>query len=418
MNLIVLSIPIFVLLIGLELLIARLKQTRLYRLNDSVANINCGLLSLISGAFIKTALVAIYIGLYENFRLIEAIPETWWMYVLLFVGVDFCYYWFHRLAHEVSAFWGTHIVHHQSEEYNLSVALRQSSLQAFISTFFYLPLALIGFHPVAFITVNALQTLYQFWIHTKTIDRLPAAFEYVFNTPSHHRVHHGRNPKYIDKNHGGALIVFDRLFGTFQEEEETVVYGVTKSTNSWNPVWVNVDYYRDLWADMQQMQSWGERLKLLFAPPGWLPQRLGGPRFAPSVENQQPVRFDPVVPVELNYYVLVTFVLTLLGGTYFLFAVASLSLGASLVWACLIAWAMAASAWLLEYRKLGFYAESLRLLTTPIALWYLLPLSWATWPMLFALIVFHVSLLIGLWQFSPRESIKPIWSATDSPRNA
>ena len=132
-------------------------------------------------------------NLYENFALLQ-IEDSLVTYILLFIGIDFCYYWFHRMAHEVNLFWGTHIVHHQSEEYNFSVALRQSSLHAFVATSFYLPLAIIGFNPIAFITISSFQTLYQFWIHTKTIDRLPTWVEYVFNTPSHHRVHHGRNP--------------------------------------------------------------------------------------------------------------------------------------------------------------------------------------------------------------------------------
>ena len=158
-----------------------------------------------------------YLYLFKHYAIFD-ISNSFFNYALLFIGIDFFYYWFHRLAHEVSLFWGTHIVHHQSEDYNLSVALRQSSFQGFIAMFFYLPLAIIGFNPIAFVTINAFQTLYQFWIHTKTINKMPRWFEFVFNTPSHHRVHHGRNPKYIDKNHGGTLIIFDRLFGSFQAE--------------------------------------------------------------------------------------------------------------------------------------------------------------------------------------------------------
>ena len=138
---------------------------------------------------------------------------------LAFFGYRLFVLLFHRYSHEINAFWGTHVVHHQSEDYNLSVALRQSAFQGVISGMFYLPLAVFGFDPIPFLLINTLQTLYQFWIHTETIHKLPRWFEYIFNTPSHHRVHHGRNPEYIDKNHGGTLIIFDRLFGTFQDEE-------------------------------------------------------------------------------------------------------------------------------------------------------------------------------------------------------
>ncbi|MDX1479318.1 MAG: sterol desaturase family protein [Saprospiraceae bacterium] len=323
MDYIVLSIPVFFLLIGIELLIGKLRKTRLYRLNDALSNISCGIAQQITIALSKTVLVVAYVYLYDHYRLFE-IHETWWTWVLLFVGVDFFYYWFHRMSHEVNLLWGAHIVHHQSEEYNLSVALRQSSFQGFFSMIFYLPLALIGFNPIAFATINAFQTLYQFWIHTKTIDRLPAPIEFMFNTPSHHRVHHGRNPRYIDKNHGGTLIIFDRIFGTFQKEEEEVVYGVTKPLRSWNPVWANFDYYADLWRDLRQPMRMVDRLRLLFAEPGWMPATLGGVRTPPEVTAETAEVFDTTIPPSLNYYILAQYLGVLAVTTLFLFNGAAL----------------------------------------------------------------------------------------------
>ncbi|MCL4113654.1 UNVERIFIED_CONTAM: hypothetical protein GTU68_025949 [Idotea baltica] len=231
-----------------------------------------------------------YIYIYDHLRLFE-FEENIWTWVALFVGIDFFYYWFHRLAHEISFFWGTHIVHHQSEEYNLSVALRQS----------------------------AFQTLYQFWIHTKAIGKMPGWFEFVFNTPSHHRVHHGRNPKYIDKNHGGTLIIFDRMFGTFQAEEEEVIYGVTKPLASFNPVWANLDYYADFWKDLQLPMKWRDRLRLFYKKPGWLPEYLGGYRAPKEMSPDATLKYDIGIPLGLNYYILFQYLIILIIASGFLF---------------------------------------------------------------------------------------------------
>ncbi len=359
MDYIVLSIPIFFLLIGVEVLIAKLSKTRLYRLNDAVSNISCGIAQQITGVLSKTILIVGYIYLYENHRWLD-IPDNWWTYLLLFIGIDFCYYWFHRLAHEISLLWGTHIVHHQSEEYNLSVALRQSSFQAFISTLFYLPLALVGFNPIAFVAINAFQTLYQFWIHTKTIGKLHPAIEFVFNTPSHHRVHHGRNPKYIDKNHGGTLIIFDRLFGTFQPEEEEVIYGVTKPLASWNPIWANFDWYADLWDDLRQPMSWPDRLKVLFKPPGWMPDHLGGPRKPIEITPETATVYNTEIPVALNYYILAQYLFLLLGTSLFLFNVEAFSYSQQLVVGVYLLWGIMNLGVMFELRNWVKHSEVFR----------------------------------------------------------
>ncbi|HLF63217.1 MAG TPA: sterol desaturase family protein [Saprospiraceae bacterium] len=361
MDYIILSIPIFFILIGVELLIAKLRKTHLYRFNDAVANISCGIAQQITVALAKTALIVGYIYLYRHFRLFE-IPDTWWTWFLLFIGVDFFYYWFHRLSHEINVLWGAHIVHHQSEEYNLSVALRQSSFQGFISMIFYLPLALIGFNPVAFVTVNAFQTLYQFWIHTKLISKLHPVLEFIFNTPSHHRVHHGRNPKYIDRNHGGTLIIFDRLFGTFQKEEEEVVYGVTKPLASWNPVWANFDYYADLWATLKQPLTLGERLKLVWASPGWMPTRLGGFQRPKDVKPGAEI-YNTTIPSTLNYYILAQFTVVLLITTLFLFGIDKYAIHARIILCAWILLSVMSLGGLFELRKWAFYLEIGRLLS-------------------------------------------------------
>ena len=271
-NYITLSIPIFFLLIGIELLVGYLKKEKLYRFNDALTNINLGIGSQVVGIMTKGLLFLAYLYLFEN--RVYTFENTWWSWALLFLGVDFFYYWFHRASHEVNALWAAHIVHHQSEDYNLSVALRQSWFQGWFSWAFYLPLAFVGFDPVMFAAMVSFNTLYQFWIHTTTIKTM-GPLEWIFNTPSHHRVHHGSNPKYIDKNHAGSLIIWDRMFGTFQKEEEAVVYGITSPLNSWNPVWANIHYWKDLWQLSKQSKSF-DKVLVFLKPPGWQPDYLGG----------------------------------------------------------------------------------------------------------------------------------------------
>jgi len=318
MSLIVLSIPVFFLLIGVELLITRMRGLPYYRFNDAITNLSCGIGSQVSGIFLKVLTFDAYVLIYNASPLKGSIGNNVLWMVLLFLDVDFFYYWFHRLAHEVSIMWGSHVVHHQSEEYNLTVALRQAWVQGAFSWVFYLPLALAGFDPYMFVTIASIQTLYQFWIHTKVIGRMPAWFEYVFNSPSHHRVHHGVNPKYIDKNHAGTLIIWDRVFGTFQEEEEEVVYGITTQPKSWNPLWLNVEYWGDLARSASKARP-GDALRMLFLAPGWKPADMGGMLAYSPVSAATFQKYDTSVSPRLNNYIFFQFVILLLGTSAFLF---------------------------------------------------------------------------------------------------
>ncbi len=398
MDYIVLSIPIFFLLIGLELFLAKIKKSPLYRLNDAVTNISCGITQQVSGAFFKTFLIVGYIFIYNNYKIWE-LPDTWWSYMLLFVGIDFFYYWFHRYSHEIAIFWGAHIVHHQSEDYNFSVALRQSAFQAFISTWFYLPLAWIGFNPIAFITINAFQTLYQFWIHTKTIHKLPRWIEYVFNTPSHHRVHHGRNPKYIDKNHGGTLILFDRWFGTYQAEEEEVVYGVTKPLASWNPVWANFDYYVDLWNLLKQPMSWEDRFKVLFRKPGWRPKSLGGYQTPTEVSAGDYHKFDDSVAIEMNIYILIQYIFILAITSYFLFSIDHFTWVLKLMFSAWIMISISVTGGLFEEKSWAIALEYGRHLLWILIAWYSFSHQWLL------LVMVILPLISALWFYYIRSSM-------------
>ncbi len=289
-NPIVLSIPIFMGLIIVELIADWISGKRSYRLGDAFGNIGCGIFEQSTGLLLKIATVGLYTWVYQ-YRIFE-IERTWIHAVLLFVAVDFLYYWAHRISHETNLLWLGHVVHHQSEDYNLSVALRQGALQKIFTAPFYLPLALIGFAPDWFLYIVAWNTLYQFWIHTEKIGKL-GPLEWILNTPSHHRVHHGRNAKYIDKNHAASLIIWDRMFGTFQEEEERPTYGITKAVNTFNPITAHIKPIQDLYDESRSMST-GDKLRLLFKSPGWKPKNsskatidrpLSEPKYNPSVSG-------------------------------------------------------------------------------------------------------------------------------------
>lgn len=368
--LIVYSIPAFFILIALELIIDRYKKSHLYRLNDMVSNINCGIVQQVTGVLLKLFTVGVYIWIYEHWRL-ATIPLTWYSWILLFIGVDFFYYWFHRLSHEISVLWGTHVVHHQSEEYNLSVALRQSATQVFGSFWFYLPLAFIGFDPISFITVAQIQTLYQFWIHTRLIHRMPAWFEFIFNTPSHHRVHHGVNPKYIDKNHGGTLIIFDRMFNTFQQEEEEVHYGITSQLKSWNIAIANFEYYEWLAKQAARVRNIRDFFLVLIKPPGWRPSYLGGPIVPKEIDTHRKL-YDADTTQRMHIYIFVQFLLLLGFTSFFLFGIEHFSDTQKLAAIGFIVLSTITTGTLFENRSWSKVLEAVRLVLAFPLIWFLI----------------------------------------------
>jgi alkylglycerol monooxygenase len=239
-NPIALAVPFFFLLMGVELFIASRKGLKLYRFSDVLACLGCGMAQQVSVVFEVAVLIAGYTWLYGH-RYYSFPAHSIAPWVIAFFYVDFVYYWWHRLSHEVNFLWAAHVVHHQSEDYNLAVALRQAILTTWTIWPFHLPLALIGVPPLAFGIVSALSTLYQFWIHTELIDKM-GWFEWVFNTPAQHRVHHAINPKYLDKNYAATLCIWDRLFGTYEPEVEQPVYGLVKPLGTFDPLFAQVHY--------------------------------------------------------------------------------------------------------------------------------------------------------------------------------
>lgn len=359
-NPIILSIPIFFVLIGIEVLIQQFTKKKLYRFNDAVTNISCGVTQQVSGVFLKLFGIGLYVLVYEYLRVWE-IPSNWYTLIILFIATDFAYYWAHRFSHQINLFWGGHVVHHQSEDYNLSVALRQSSFQVIWTSAFYFPLAIIGFKPLDYALMAALTTLYQFWIHTELIGKM-GLIEKFMVTPSHHRVHHGRNPKYIDKNHGGTFIIWDMMFGTFQMEEETPTYGITTPVNSWNPVWANFSHYKIMMHELKQISGFADKVKYMFYKPGWLPKSLGGYRPAPDVNKLQYQKFITESPLMLNMYALVQYAVLLGITTWFLFFQKDMEMILKSVIAVLIAFGAVTIGALFENKPWVKWAESFRII--------------------------------------------------------
>ena len=316
-NLIRMAIPFFFVLIFLELFLSYLIKRRVYRYADSINDLSMGIIDTVGGVFLRSIIGAGYVYLYTEHRLFDISATSVSAAIGCLLAYDLMYYWAHRCSHDINIMWASHIPHHQSEEYNLSVALRQGVFQGCFFWIFYLPIALIGFPPALFLLMASIDTLYQFGIHTRTIGKL-GPLEWVLNTPSHHRVHHAKNPKYIDKNHGGILIIWDRLFGTFVEEEEEPIYGTATPLRSWNPVWADVHYWVDLAKLSWNAPRWQDRFLIWFKKPAWRPQGLEkqGP---PAYMTQQFYeKYHPRIPVGLSLYTLFQFVPALVIATAFL----------------------------------------------------------------------------------------------------
>lgn len=364
------AVPVFFLLIFVELLAGKLLRRKLYRLNDMVNDLSCGIIEQIVGIFLKGILFGGYLWSYalvteHGWNIVDvknySTAGKWGAALVLFLGVDCAYYWFHRIAHEMNAPWAGHVVHHSSEEYNLAVALRQGTFQGCFSWIFYLPLAFLGFEPRWYAAMSSFDTLYQFWIHTRIIGKL-GPLEWVMNTPSHHRVHHARNPQYLDKNYAGTLIIWDRMFGTFIEEQDEPVYGLTKPLNSWNPIWANLHIWADLFRDAWLAPRWIDKLKIWVMPQGWRPPGLPPNPRAPQVSRDRVLPYDAHVQGGMNLYVLVQFFAFTLTVAVFLMATARTTPKTEMVLpAVYVIWSLTSFGAIFEHRRWTLIGEPLRL---------------------------------------------------------
>ncbi len=264
-NPVVIAIPFFAATIALEAWWSQRAGSSVYHKRDAWNNILIGFVSVGFGFLFGLFISVIYETAY-GFAPFKFPADAWWSWVVLFFVDDFAYYWFHRISHETRLFWNFHVVHHSSEEYNLSVAVRQSWFSGLLHWIFYAPLMLLGFAPWMFVVMHGFNLIYQFWIHTKLIDRL-GPLELIFNTPSHHRVHHGVNEPYLDRNYAGVLIIWDRLFGSFVSETEEPRYGIIKPIKSFNPLWINTHGWVEMWQAMRERKSLMGKLRCVFGSP-------------------------------------------------------------------------------------------------------------------------------------------------------
>ena len=382
MNFILYAVPFFFVLIVLELLLDRWRGVNNYRVADAVNSISTGVLSTTTGLLTKGVGLLTYAFALEHLGLFQWPADSVWVWVFAFVLYDFCYYWLHRLGHERNILWAAHSVHHQSEDYNLSTALRQTSTGFLLSWIFYLPLALFGVPLLVFVSVAALNLLYQFWVHTRHIPKL-GWYEWFFVTPSNHRAHHAQNPLYMDRNYGGVFIIWDRLFGTFQEEDdnEPVVFGVTTPLASWNPIWANLQFYAQLLADARRTRNLWDKLRIWFMPTGWRPADVAAryPLNKPDLASFR--KFEVPLALGQQVYVVLQFAVYVALGSYLMNLENSVSTaGLVLGWGAM-AWGLFVLGALLENRPWALKLEGLRLLSN-------LPLVW-------------LAPMVGLWPGNP-----------------
>ena len=265
------ALPLFVLAIALEALISLRQQRNVYAAKDFGVSVIMLLLSSLVDFLPKLVAFIVFLYLHELSPLRDLVQRQWWAWLLLFFLDDFVYYWFHRANHEVRFFWAGHVPHHSSIKLNFGTALRQGVGERVHKYFFWVPLPLLGFDPLMIFTIISLNLIYQFWVHTELVKKLPRGIEWLFNAPSHHRVHHASNLCYLDRNHAGVLIIWDRMFGTFSEERdvEPVEYGLTKDINTHNPIAVAVGEYLGLWRDIRAAEKQVDKLRYFFLAPGW-----------------------------------------------------------------------------------------------------------------------------------------------------
>lgn len=265
-----LAIPVFIAAMAVEMLAIRFGARGDYEWRDCATSLLMGMGSTVAGALTAAAVAGLAAALWQ-YRLLD-LPITWWSFALCFLADDLAYYWFHRSAHRVRWFWASHVIHHSSQHYNLSTALRQTWTGFFSLAFlFRLPLVLIGFPPALVFFCAGLNLIYQFFIHTEAVRRLPLGLEAVLNSPSHHRVHHGTNARYLDRNYAGVFIIWDRMFGTFEPErdDEPPRYGIVRNLGTFNPLWVATHEWVGIWRDLRRAASPRDAWMALAGPPGW-----------------------------------------------------------------------------------------------------------------------------------------------------
>ena len=332
MNFIPYAIPVFLLLIVIELFWGWWKGNNTYRANDSINSLSLGLLSTVTKFVFLNIGLLVFSGIEENYAIWAFNSSSLGHWLLAILLYDFLYYWFHRVSHERQFFWGSHVVHHQSEDYNLSTALRQTSTSFFTTWVFFIPCFFLGMPITMYVSIASAHLIYQFWVHTQHISTL-GFLEWFMVTPSNHRVHHAQNPDYIDKNYGGLLIIWDRLFGTFQKEhrEQPAIYGIRAPLASWNPIWANLHIFINMAMDAWRTANWLDKWRVLWSRTGWRPEDVEILYPAQKSNLDQFEKYNPDLSLLTNGAIVAQYILLSVFHLWSAGQVAQLSYG--LVWA-------------------------------------------------------------------------------------
>jgi alkylglycerol monooxygenase len=332
MNFIPYAIPVFLLLIVIELFWGWWKGNNTYRANDSINSLSLGLLSTVTKFVFLNIGLLVFSGIEENYAIWAFNSSSLGHWLLAILLYDFLYYWFHRVSHERQFFWGSHVVHHQSEDYNLSTALRQTSTSFFTTWVFFIPCFFLGMPISMYVSIASAHLIYQFWVHTQHISTL-GFLEWFMVTPSNHRVHHAQNPDYIDKNYGGLLIIWDRLFGTFQKEhrEQPAIYGIRVPLASWNPIWANLHIFINMAMDAWRTANWLDKFRVLWSRTGWRPGDVETLYPAQKSDLDQFEKYNPDLSPLTNGAIVAQYILLSVFHLWSAGQVAQLSYG--LVWA-------------------------------------------------------------------------------------
>ena len=359
------AVPVFFLMIGIEFIFGVIKGTNNYRLNDSIAAISLGLISRLPPLLNLGIQGVVWAYVATNLNMSLMLKDSWITWVIAFLFYDLCYYWMHRMSHEVKVLWASHVVHHQGEEFNLSTALRQTSSGWLWKWIFYIPMFMVGIPGEVFFTVAAINLLYQFWVHTEHIKTL-GPLELIFITPSNHRIHHAQNPEYIDANYGGVFIIWDRIFSTYIPERDDLkpIYGTVKPLRSWNPIWSNLEIYHQMIRDTIHTKTLKNKIKVWFSNTRWRPEDVYEkyPHVTNDLEDFE--KYDPDVNRTTKFFTLVQFIINSSISTIIIFTIAD----QSYLQSCMLAIMLVASTTLvtsiIENKKWAYQSELARSIFT------------------------------------------------------
>ena len=363
------AVPVFFLMIGIEFIFGVIKGTNNYRLNDSIAAISLGLISRLPPLLNLGIQGVVWTYVATNLNMSLMPKDSWVTWVIAFLFYDLCYYWMHRMSHEVKVLWASHVVHHQGEEFNLSTALRQTSSGWLWKWIFYIPMFMVGIPGEVFFTVAAINLLYQFWVHTEHIKTL-GALELIFITPSNHRIHHAQNPEYIDANYGGVFIIWDRIFGTYIPERDDLkpIYGTVKPLRSWNPIWSNLEIYHQMIRDTIHTKTLKNKIKVWFSSTRWRPEDVYEkfPHVTNDLEDFE--KYDPDANRTTKFFTSVQFIINSSISTIIIFTLPD----QTHLQSCMLAIMLVASTTLvtsiIENKKWGYQSELARSIFTILLL--------------------------------------------------